>query len=92
MFEQSRPGPRREKKKMYVKKKVCRFCSDQHLVLSYRDPFLLRGFTTERGKIIPRRISGNCAYHQRTLTQEVKRARMIAFLPFCSVSAMFESA
>lgn len=76
----------RQKKKTFLKKKTCRFCADQHLRISYKDPWLLKGFTTERGKLIPRRISGNCANHQRTITLEVKRARILAFLPFTAMT------
>jgi len=66
----------------FHRRKVCRFCADSSLIIEYKDPRMLRMFTTERGKIIPRRISGNCAKHQRVLTQAVKRARNIAILPF----------
>ncbi len=70
------------KKRVFHRRKVCRFCSDTSLVIDYKDFKSLRYFTTERGKIIPRRISGTCARHQRSLTQAVKRARTIALLPF----------
>ena len=66
----------------YHRRKVCRFCADSSLVIEYKDPRMLRMFTTERGKIVPRRISGNCAKHQRELTVAVKRARNIALLPY----------
>lgn len=88
----SRPPQRREKKKSFNKKKVCRFCSDQHIVITYRDLYLLRGFTTERGKIIPRRISGNCARHQHDLGLEIKRARALAFLPYTAVMSTYDYA
>ena len=65
-----------------TKKKVCRFCSDHQIYLDYKEPKLLLSFVTERGKIIPRRISGNCAAHQRMLAVAIKRARVIALLPF----------
>ncbi len=65
----------------FFRKKVCRFCT-QGLQVSYRSPESLRRFVTERGKILPRRITGNCAKHQRTLSQQVKRARVLALLPF----------
>ena len=65
----------------YFRKKVCRFCT-QGLKISYRNPDSLRRFVTERGKILPRRITGNCAKHQRALALEVKRARAIALLPY----------
>ena len=66
----------------YHRRKVCRFCADSKLAIDYKDSRMLRYFTTERGKIIPRRISGNCAKHQRILTVAIKRARNIALLPF----------
>lgn len=74
-------GPRR-KRRIYHRRKVCRFCADSKLEISYKDPASLKYFTTERGKIIPRRISGACAKHQRELTLAIKRARSIALLPF----------
>lgn len=64
------------------KKRVCNFCIDKVEHIDYKDVNKLRRFITERGKIIPRRISGNCAKHQRQLTLAIKRARNIAFLPF----------
>ncbi|MDD4599708.1 30S ribosomal protein S18 [bioreactor metagenome] len=64
------------------KKKVCSFCVDKAESIDYKDVPKLRRYTTERGKILPRRISGNCAKHQRQLTLAVKRARVIALLPF----------
>jgi small subunit ribosomal protein S18 len=64
------------------KKKVCRFCEDKLKVIDYKDEKLLRRFITDRGKIIPRRITGNCASHQREITRAIKRARHIALLPF----------
>lgn len=76
-----RPGPSR-KKRVFHRRKVCRFCADSNLVINYKDIKSLRYFTTERGKIIPRRISGTCAKHQRTLTHAIKRARTIALMPF----------
>jgi len=70
------------KKRIFHRRKVCRFCADKSLEINYKDSKTLRYFITERGKIIPRRISGTCAKHQRSLTQEIKRARTIALLPF----------
>ncbi|MCX7779424.1 MAG: 30S ribosomal protein S18 [Negativicutes bacterium] len=64
------------------KKKVCSFCVDKVEAIDYKDVPKLRRYTTERGKILPRRISGNCAKHQRQLTLAIKRARNIALLPF----------
>jgi small subunit ribosomal protein S18 len=67
-----------------MRPKVCRFCADSKLLIDYKDAKTLRIFLTERGKIIPRRISGNCARHQRRLTLAIKRARHVALLPFTS--------
>jgi len=72
----------RRKKRIYHRRKVCRFCADTSLVINYKDPRSLKYFLTERGKIIPRRISGCCAKHQRTLTHAIQRARTIALLPY----------
>ncbi|MGD2188240.1 MAG: 30S ribosomal protein S18 [Desulfobacterales bacterium] len=72
----------KRKKRIYHRRKVCRFCADTSLVINYKDPKALRYFLTERGKIIPRRISGSCAKHQRELTHAIKRARTIALLPY----------
>lgn len=70
------------KKRVYHRRKVCRFCADKTMTIEYKDPKTLRYFITERGKIIPRRISGCCAKHQRALTHAIKRARTIALLPY----------
>ena len=72
----------RKKKRVFHRRKVCRFCADSNLAIDYKDSKSLKYFTTERGKIIPRRISGTCAKHQRNLTHAIKRARTIALLPF----------
>ena len=74
-------GPKR-KRRVFHRRKVCRFCADSSIVIDYKDPRMLRYFITERGKIIPKRISGCCARHQRALTHAIKRARTIALLPF----------
>src|SRR5215471_3708656 len=66
----------------FGRKKVCRFCADRSSVIDYKDPNLLKLFVTERGKIIPRRISGNCAAHQRDVAKAIKRARQVALLPY----------
>jgi small subunit ribosomal protein S18 len=78
----NRPQSRKRKRRVYHRRKVCRFCADKTLSIEYKEPKLLRNFTTERGKIIPRRISGTCAAHQRELTVAIKRARTIALLPY----------
>ncbi len=74
--------PRPPKRRSFPRTKVCRFCADSSLKLDYKEPNILRMFITERGKIVPRRISGNCAKHQRQLTTSIKRARNIVLLPF----------
>jgi small subunit ribosomal protein S18 len=74
-------GGRGGRGKVFFKKKVCKFCT-QKLKIDYKDCDTLRRFTTERGKILPRRITGTCARHQRELASAVKRARVIALLPF----------
>ena len=70
------------KRKIYMRKKVCRFCGDKRLVIDYKNVDILRRFTTEGGKIIPRRITGNCAKHQRLMAKQIKIARFIALLPY----------
>jgi small subunit ribosomal protein S18 len=66
----------------YHRKRICRFCEAGVQFLDYRDEKRLSRFLTERGKIIPRRVSGTCAKHQRMLTRSIKRARILALLPF----------
>lgn len=73
---------KRRRKKVYRRKKVCKFCVDQNMAIDYKDPKTLKHFITERGKIIPRRITGTCAKHQRELSTAIKRARHIALLPY----------
>ncbi len=73
---------RNRRKTTYHRRKVCRYCADSTLPIDYKDSKTLRLFTTERGKIIPRRISGNCAKHQRMVSSAIKRARNIALMPF----------
>ena len=64
------------------RKKVCSFCVDKAEAIDYKDVAKLKKYVTERGKILPRRISGNCAKHQRALTVAIKRARVMALLPY----------
>ncbi len=64
------------------RKKVCQFCADKSETIDYKDIAKLRKYLSERGKIVPRRVTGVCAYHQRRLTLAVKRARNIAFIPY----------
>ena len=69
-------------KKFFHRKKFCRFCTDSNIKIDYKNLAILNNFVTERGKIMPRRITGNCANHQRELTAAIKRARTIAIMPF----------
>lgn len=70
------------RKRGFARRKVCRFCADKNVPIDYKDPQTLKYFITDRGKIIPRRISGNCALHQRKVAVAIKRSRMIALMPF----------
>ncbi len=64
------------------RKKFCAFCAEKNLFIDYKDTNRLRKFLSEKGKIIPRRVTGNCARHQRALTRAIKRARVMALLPY----------
>jgi small subunit ribosomal protein S18 len=74
------PGGR----KFFRRKKVCKFCAEKIDAIPYRDARLLQGFVAERGKIVPRRLTGVCTKHQRRLTRAIKQARNIALLPFAA--------
>ena len=85
--ERNKRGKRRgeDKKKLeprFIRRKVCRLCKDKKEEVSYREVEALANFLNERGKILPGRISGNCAKHQRLVSQAIKRAREVALLPF----------
>ncbi len=76
-------GPKRGRvKRTFHRRKVCKFCADSTMEINYKDVRTLKYFISERGKIIPRRITGTCAKHQRSLNTAIKRARTIALLPF----------
>ena len=77
-----RPEGQMRRRPMRRRKKVCAFCADANKVLDYKDVATLKHYVSERGKILPRRITGNCAKHQRALTVAVKRARHVALLPY----------
>ena len=79
-YDRADKGDRRPNKK--GRKKVCAFCVDKVETIDYKDVAKLRRFTSERAKILPRRVTGTCAYHQRELTTAIKRARNIALLPY----------
>ena len=80
----ARKKARKGKKRMFQRRKVCRFCADKKLLLDYKEPKTLRLFISETGKVTPRRISGTCARHQRKLAVQIKRARQIALLPYAA--------
>ena len=75
-------GDGQQRRPMFRRRKVCKFCADKVDLVDYKDVRRLRSFVSERGKIIPRRISGSCARHQRQLTNAIKRARTVALLPY----------
>jgi small subunit ribosomal protein S18 len=77
-------GPGREQRKYFRRKKVCKFCVEKIDDINYKDVRLLGQFVAERGKIVPRRLTGVCTPHQRRLTSAIKRARNIALLPFAA--------
>ncbi len=79
-------GEKRERG--FQKRKGCRFCAEPALMIDYKDKYLMQPFVTERFKIVPRRISGNCAGHQRKVTTAVKRARHMAILPYTTAQMM----
>lgn len=85
-----RQAPKRQRKTFlgvdYKRRKICRFCENKIDTIDYKDERMLRRFISDRGKIIPRRISGNCARHQRQLTVAVKRGRHLGLLPYTSES------
>src|SRR5690348_15479841 len=77
-----RPGGGR--KQYFRRRKVCKFCDEIIDVIDYKDVKLVSQFVSERGKILPRRLTGTCSQHQRVLTVAIERARNIAFIPFAS--------
>jgi len=82
-----RPAVGERRRRHFGRRKVCKFCADKVGLVDYKDVRRLRSLVTERGKIIPRRISGNCALHQRQVAGAIKRARMLAILPYTVASA-----
>ncbi len=73
-------------RRTYQKKKVCRFCKNPGITIDYKDAKALRPYITEKGRIMPRRISGTCAKHQRVISSAIKRARHLAIIPFTATS------
>ncbi len=81
--ERDRPGPRRmPRPRFFRRERPCRFCVREDLIIDYKDVATLRNYISDRGKIKPRRFTGNCARHQRELARAIKRARSVALLPF----------
>jgi len=76
-----------KKKRRFTRRKVCAFCADNTLVIDYKRPDVLSRFISDRGKIMPSRISGVCAKHQRSLSTAIKRARHIAFVPYSQLES-----
>ncbi len=77
-----RPEAPMRRRPVRRRKKVCVFCADKNAVIDYKDVNRLKKFVSERGKILPRRITGTCAKHQRALTVAIKRARHVALMPY----------
>ena len=73
-----------QRRTLFRRRKVCKFCADKIDYIDYKDVKLLSGFVPERGKVLPRRMFGTCAEHQRKLTVAIKRARHIALLPYAA--------
>lgn len=80
----SSAAPRRR----FGRRKICRFCADKNHRIDYKDTQTLRYYLSERGKIVPRRISGTCALHQRELAEAIKNARQVALLPYTAAHAV----
>lgn len=82
--KESRSGgfSQRPRRRFQQRRKICRFCVDPKMTIDYKDAKALRPFLTDRGKIVPRRMSGACAKHQREISVAIKRARVLAIVPF----------
>jgi len=81
-------GPAGGGKKRYIRKKFCRFCAEKELAIDYKNAYMIKQFVSERGKIVPRRITGNCAKHQRQIATAIKRGRQLALMPYASHHGM----
>jgi small subunit ribosomal protein S18 len=81
-FRKNMKGKGKKKPRTISRPRVCRFCADRKITIDFKEGRLLSPFITERGKIVARRISGNCAKHQREITLAIKRARMMALIPY----------
>lgn len=85
MARPERGAPRPPRRRGIGRRKVCRFCADKGMLIDHKDARMLGSFLTERGKIIPARVTGTCARHQRHLTNAIKQARTMAMVPFQTV-------
>ena len=85
---QGRPRTTGDKKRPVGRRKQCKFCADETIKIDYKDASLLKYFITDRGKLVPRRLTGNCAKHQREISTAVNRARMIALMPFAVTGSL----
>ena len=81
-MEENKVAPAKKAYKKFPRKKVCLFCQEKTTVIDYKDVAKLKKFVTESGKMLPRRMSGTCAKHQRELSKAIKRARIADLLPF----------
>jgi len=78
---------KKKKRRGPPRRKVCVFCADKNARVDYKNPAMIKRFVTERGKIVPRRISGMCAKHQRAVALAIKRARHLALIPYAATGA-----
>lgn len=85
MRDRTRRLPRKKSLRTSFQKKTCRFCKDETRRIDYKDLKTLERFVSERGKIVPSRITGNCARHQRRIAEVVKKARFLALLPYIKI-------
>ncbi|PLX87494.1 MAG: 30S ribosomal protein S18 [Desulfuromonas sp.] len=86
-FQSSRPAgsrPSGPPRRRFGRRKICRYCADKTQKINYKDVDSLKYYLTESGKIVPRRISGTCAAHQRQIAEAIKNARQIALMPYTS--------
>lgn len=78
----AKPIIKKKEGRFPARKKICRFCADKKRTIDYKDVKLLESFIRERGKILPSRVSGNCAKHQRFISEAIKKARFISLIPY----------
>lgn len=84
----SRPASSAPPRRRFGRRKICRYCADKNQKIDFKDTHNLRYYLSERGKIVPRRISGTCASHQRQIAEAIKNARQIALLPYTQAHAV----